>query len=211
MKKLMLSVCAALALPFLLAGCGRPGYENRLTELRSTVFSGSTETAEITAYSGFREQPFVADGKVGEVRDVLRIRLRTAAAGNFSVEIASEGKTYTGAFALNPVSHNLTVTVEMPRVTAKTLDVVLICGEIREPVTLENVTPEGICDYRKALAAAAAGMKDDIAEDSGEFYLRLMRENDRFYWFCAYVKSDRTTAVLLSAEDAKVIAKRSSR
>lgn len=211
MKKILIFALAALLLP-LLAACGGKDYTSRVTELRAAVYYGEAEDVQVTAYSGFREQPFAADGEVGDRKDVFQIRLRVPQTGNWSAQVTAEdGKTYSGKFAVNPVSHNLTLTLEMPRTSAAAIDLVLTSEEKSIPLSLENVTPEGAVEYKKALSVAAAEMKEDIAEGRGEFYVRLMRENDRFYWFCAYVTPEKTTAVLLSAEDGAVIAKRSSK
>ena len=205
MKKTFLFVLLSLCLCCFLLGCKNDGYESRITDLRTDVFIAESDDFTLTAYIGRRETPFSADGMVGNVQNVMLIKLQTNVPTARRVEINCDGKQYVADFTTHPVSNHLTAILDFPKTQADTLSAKVYFGDNAVDVTLQNVTPKDAISYRKALSIAVKSFSD---AQNGEFHVRLIQENQHFYWFCAIARENGSEAVLLSATDGKIIAKK---
>ena len=205
MKKTFLFVLLSLCLCCFLLGCNNDGYESRITDLRTDIFIAESDDFTLTAYMGRRETPFSADGMVGNVQNVMLIKLQTAVIAARQVMIDYDGKQYVADFTTHPTSHHLSAVIAFPPTQAETLNAKVVVGETAIDVTLQKITPADAISYRKALSIAA---KSFSTAENGEFHVRLICENQNFYWFCAVARENGSEAVLLSATDGKIIAKK---
>ena len=205
MKKTLLFVMLSLCLCFSVCACRGDGYESRITDLRTDVYLAEGETFTLTAYTGRREIPFSADGAVGNVQNVILIKLQTSDNSARQVILDLDGKEYVADFTTHPTSHHLSAVISFPKTQAETLNAKVVFGENAVDVTLSKKTPKDAISYQKALSIAVKSFSD---VESGEFHVRLLCENQNFYWFCAVAREGGSEAVLLSATDGTMIAKK---
>ena len=123
MKKIFkfISVILVFILLFSL-GCNKvnPLYE-RVSELRLDLFSGKSESFSLSANYGFREEPYLNDGEVGNKIYLLTFHILDDNLDGAEYEISFDykGQSYQSAFKLNPISHKKTVSFEVENFSEK--------------------------------------------------------------------------------------------
>lgn len=205
---------------FSFAGCksGETSFlTNYVSELRNDIFEGTGANYEITAYGGFREAPYLLDGKKGKTVNYFLISIKTVnpVTSDISYEAKISGKTYTGKFAPHAFKDIYVADLRLDKVSDKTFTVKITGGETEETVTMASVIKNNIISHSEALLIAENELKDTINrikkgnELNAEVLVRLNKENDKLMYYVAIVSSEtKTSAVLIDAENKQIMAKK---
>ena len=139
MKKLLAFLIMLTLVITPLFGCKpEKGLEVYLSELRSDLFEGKSQTYTLKAGYGFKETPFINDGVVGETVSTLSFRLGGAVVdgATYTVSFTSGSETFSKEFSLNPITHSLTAVIEVDNFSAKEFTATITSSSKSEQVVL---------------------------------------------------------------------------
>ena len=217
MKKLLLFLLPILCLPFLFTGCKS---ENALiphvSELRRDLFQGESEHFSIKAGYGFKEQPFVNDGKVGSTLSLLTFRLldKETDSVSYSIAFVFNQAEYHGVFKLNPITHSITCAIEIDNFNLKEFTVKISFGTESEEVLIKSIVPENTISYLTALDVLEKEQRSLISHytnSNGEFlaeiYLRVLVKDGAPYWYVGFASGlDKLKALLIDGISGEILA-----
>ena len=218
MKKfLMFTLCAALAI-FSAACFKDEGLSPYVSQLRSNIYAAESETLNVQAVYGFREQPFVNDGAVGERVYTLTFRMAGAGSdqGERAVLLSHGGAEYKAVFKLNPVTDVLTAGINIDDFEEDTFDAIITSGSHAETVTFKSIVPKDTMDYTEALkcfeknqATLYESFKDSEGNYRAEIYARIIVKDNKGYWYLGFATgNNRIKALLLDGTTGEVLAVR---
>ncbi len=221
MKKIgILFLCLISVSCFLsLTGCKKDeGLAPFVSELRSEIYNGQSDSYQIRASYGFREEPFTNDGSVGEKVYRLTFRMTGLQTDNTerTVFLTYKGVEYKSVFSLNPVSDMLTATLEIEDFSEKEFSAVIFAGSAAETITFKSIIPENALNYRAALAlfeknqpALADSFKDENGNFCAEIYARIIFKDEKPFWYIGFASgNNRIKALLLDGVTGEVLATR---
>lgn len=208
MKKLPLIVivCALLLLPF--NGCSSYTLFDSVSELRQSVYVGESEHYSLQANAGFREQPYVADGVIGDISPYFEVRvICTDHTKTLNISFAIDGKEHGGELSFDNVTERYSYS-ESIEVTDAAEIVFTIEGE---SITATAVSSE---DYSEAVLSAVASQESALFESltknkrlQGEIYIRLLFD-EKCYYYVGVTDKSGTTRSFLTDTAGKILAKR---
>ena len=214
----------SIFLSFLLAFCClfftackkvNPLYE-RVSELRLSLYEGQSENFTISASYGFKETPFNNDSSVGKKVYILSFKLfgKETDGVSYTLKFEFEQQNYSATFKLNPVTHNLTASVELDNFNENEFSVTISGGGAPETVNLRSILPEKTIDYKKALDYLYADQQplikaylDDNGNFNAEIYARVLVKNQKPYWYIGIASGNgNLKALLIDGFSGKVLA-----
>ena len=194
-------------------GCTKDIYTDRISELRQDIYTGNVDGATITAYYGFKETPYAADGNVAEkiygytfYLSVIPDEVKR------SFAISDGDKKYKADFSLDEITGEYKAFVESQKHFKKSFTVDYICGSEIKNVTLNSIVPENCIAYSDAMRSLTEKQRAlfDLYTVDGEFcaeiYMRVFVKNDTPYWYVALVRSDKTKALLIDGSSGELLA-----
>lgn len=186
-------------------------------------YFGATEDFEVSITGVNREELFISDGKVGELKDSVKLTLRPLkpALLNFEYTYVLTGESGTLQGSLEKDSFGVSSSASLTDIASigAIRSVTVTYGENVKEVALENAVTE--IDNKKALEIAANAFKAEIdaALAEGEFgretYVKLVRNdhdpNGGYYWFVSFIKDrDDYWAALIDSKTGEVVSTRKS-
>lgn len=216
MKKF--TVCL-LALCFLIAfsGCKKENaYLAYISDLKQDVYVGTVGDITVTAYYGFREEPFINDGKTGEIvygyvfkLDVIPDDVRRV------IELSADDDTFSAAFTPDEVTSEYKAFIEIKNHFEKEFTVTYIYGSEKIPVTLCSILPENCISYERALDLLTEKQQPLLSayySDNGfnaEIYMRIFVKNDSPYWYVGIASGNgKLKALLIDGASGELLAAR---
>lgn len=199
MKKKVLVIATIIVVALsvlLLAACGKKGGENNapsdVSRMISTFYAGESDNFAVTFERGFKENPFIADGKTGETADFAVITVVPLKAGEYdSVAYTLTGETSSASGTLaagtfGDFSGNVEGDVAP-------LSVTLTAGEISEEIQLDNVLADCLGGY-DAVEIARRHFADRITQEqtagayNREIFVKLIT-GDRitYYYYVSFI------------------------
>ena len=217
MKKLLAFLLMFTLVITPLFGCKpEKGLEVYLSELRSDLFEGKSQTYTIKAGYGFKETPFINDGVVGETVSALNFRLggTIVDGATYTVSFTSGSETFNKDFSLNPITHSLTAAVEVDNFSAKEFTVSITSSGKTEEVVLKSVLPDQTITPTQALKYLSVNQADLInnyTDENGnlkaELYMRVLVKDDKpFYYLGIATGNDKLKALLVDGISGEVLA-----
>ena len=219
MKKLVFSVFILLTACFFLTsfGCAEENfYLAYVSDLKQDLYFGTANGVNFTACYGFREEPFVNDGKVGEKvygytfkLDIVPDEIRR------SLELTVRKETYSAIFIVDNATNEYKAFVEIKNHFEKEFDIIFVCGSEKTPVTLTSRIPENCIGYERALGLLAekqqpllnAYTKDN--RFNAEIYMRIFIKNDSPYWYVGIADGNgKLKALLIDGFSGELLAVR---
>lgn len=186
-------------------------------------YYGGTQDFEVSVTGVNKEELFISDGKVGEMKDSVKLTLRPLKPAllnyEFSYTLTGEAGTLQGS--LEKDSFGVSSSAELTDIASigALQSVTITYGEEVTEAALENAVTE--IDNKRALEIAASAFKAEIdaAVAAGGFgretYVKLVR-NDHdpeggFYWFVSFIKDrDDYWAALIDSVTGEVVSTRIS-
>ncbi len=215
MKKFAFILSFLFCLSFLFGCNGKPTLIENLSELRTDVFYGESENYKLKASYGFKESPFINDGKVGKTEYALEFRLlEKTDDASYSISFPLNGSMVSANFSPNPVSHVLCARVQTEGFKEKEFSVTISCGGNQETIVLKSLLPQNTITFDKALSSLYNGQKDFIdtlydqnGNFNAEIYLRVLVKDQKPYWYVGLARGNNDLkALLIDGLDGKILA-----
>lgn len=221
---LLVLVLAAAAVG--VAACSQDGgfdITKTLSYDQYMYYYGATEDFEVSVTGVNREELFISDGKVGELKDSVKLSLRPLkpALLNYEYTYVLTGESGTLQGSLQKDSFGVSSSAELTDLNSvgAIRSVTITYGENVKEVALENAVTE--IDNKKALEIAVSAFQTEIdaaiAEGSfdRETYVKLVRNdhdpNGGYYWFVSFIKDkDDYWAALIDSKTGEVVSTRKS-
>ena len=186
-------------------------------------YYGGTQDFEVSVTGVNKEELFISDGKVGEMKDSVKLTLRPLKPAllnyEFSYTLTGEAGTLQGS--LEKDSFGVSSSAELTDIASigALQSVTITYGEEVTEAALENAVTE--IDNKRALEIAASAFKAEIdaAVAAGGFdretYVKLVRNDHNpeggFYWFVSFIKDrDDYWAALIDSVTGEVVSTRIS-
>jgi hypothetical protein len=215
MKKFFIVfVCLFLSI-FTLSCSKSNGLVPFVSELRSNLYEGSSESFKVKAGYGFKESPYSTDGVVKEKTYALTFKIITDLPHDtaFTLNFDYCNAHYSQAFKFNPITHSLTASVEIENFNEKEFNVSVQCGSQTHRVTMRSTIPDGTIDYTTALGfleknqpELIKAFSDTDGNFNAEIRIRILVKDGKAYWYVGLGQPDRLKALLLDGKTGDVLA-----
>lgn len=208
--------CISLPLISLVACSNSTNLALYVSELRKDVFEGENQNHHLSAGYGFRENPFVNDGKVGKTENLLTFKLKNEQTSDitYTISLTFNGEQYASKFVFSPVSHSLIASVKIDNFNLKTFKVTLSYGSNAVDIEMNSTLPNGTVDYCTALGVLQkeqpqmiSSFCDSEGNFKAEIYARVIVKNGKAYWYIGLAKGmDKLKALLIDGATCEVLA-----
>ncbi len=223
MKKIFLILSVVLCLGIMLSGCDCSGkkevdYLSHVSELRSEVYEGSSKDYTLKASYGFRETPYINDGKVGkqvyyltfEMNNVTNLDL------TYFLNFTHDGQTYEKQFNLNHHRSALSCEIEINEFKENSFTVSVGTLNEKQEIIMQNAIPENSLDYKGAINAlikSQPALLDNYKDENGEFcaeiYARILVKDGKAYWYIGIANGNGgLKAMLIDGKTGEILAVR---
>ncbi len=208
----LLSVILSIFTLFNVAGCKKTSYLlPYVSELRAEVFEGNFSNFTIKAYYGYRENPYINDGKVGNYSHELTFILKGAKTEEtaFTLEIFDYREVLN--FEKSP-SGKLVARLNVENFDKKEFDVALGYSSQKIQITMRSLLPEGTLDVNEVLLNIEQTQTNLLNSFSpsgvfeGEIYARIIVKNQKPYWYLALANGKTLKAFLVDGLTGEVLA-----
>lgn len=189
---------------------------DNLSELRSNIYSGSSENFSLSACYGFLETPYINDGKVGKLDNTLTFSLKDKQAEQttYTVSVELNGKTHSAVFKSNPVTSNLKAVIIIDDFNLDTFDAKISFGSSEEMVTMTSLVPKNTLSPQLALEklekeqeALIESFKDSEGNFNAEIYMRVLVKDNKPYYYVGFASGkDKLKALLVDGITGKTLA-----
>lgn len=195
-------------------GCNdKNGLDVYVSELRQTSYKAECDDFTLKANYGYKETPFVKDGKVGEKAYTLTIKLLGVSLdpATYYVSFNHNETTYKDKFSLD-ASGGLSTSFEIKDFNQKEFCVNVICGDKTQTLKLVSIVPENTLSYVDALNRLKESQSELISvyydgEDfNAEIYARILVKEDKPYWYIAFATETDLKALLVDGFTGEVLA-----
>lgn len=186
-----------------------------ISQNRLQIYGGKSESAELTVYAERREKPFIGDGFVGDIENVLIIKLDGVGCDITSADVTVVYDNEEKVFAYDKGVRNSNVLTveklpESPTVTAK-----ITRGDSSETIELYSKKLSTDCTYGDAIDAVQNYDGETVERlfygnrAIAEINVRLISDDGKNYYFVGFIEEGgKTNAYLIDAETKTVIATR---
>lgn len=221
-KKIALIVCIVLLVSCtaaLLAACdNKTGAEaSDVSRSVSALYTGGGEDFVVSIEQGRREDPFIADGKVSEVKDFVELTVTPLSVNTYE-EIAyvisdgaENGQTLSGTLTGNTFGEFRT---EMP-LGFVPASITLTAGEQTSEFELSNVldgtlTAEDAVNVAKKQFAERIAAEEAEGKAAREIYVKLITGDRETYYFYVSFIGEGTDywAALINPADGTVVSEK---
>ncbi len=190
-------------------------YFDYVSELRSNILLASNESYSLRAFAVEKEYPYAADGIRRETTNRAEIYL-TAPSGDkvCCIEFVFDGKRYGGEMSYDNVKAEYFYSLSLDFSNATKLDFSIDYGGEKTVLNAVTVKKANTLSPRDVLAKLQENEKatfDALTGENGfvgEIYLRLISEDEPYYYIGLIGKDGKIHAYLLTADTGKVLAKR---
>ena len=193
----------------------RVDYFSYVSELRDNIFLAETEDYSLQAYSIIKETPYFADGIVMECSRRIEVRfIAPQGDKNCSISFTVDGKNYGGEFSFDNVKTEYFWSCSLDISTLSKIDFNLVYDG--QPLEMQAVSvlngtelsPRAILNcLQKENLDIFNGLTDKYGF-SGEIYIRLIYEENPYYYVGIIDRNGKIYAFLLNATTGKILAKR---
>lgn len=207
MRKITIFILTFLCLTFFLSACNKKDtLDNYVSELKSDVFIGESQTYSLKASYGYKEHPFNHDGISAEKVYKLTIKIVKGVidGANYTVCLTLNEKDFNSQFKLDPVSNVHTASIEIDNFNLKEFDLTIQSASKSETVKLKSIVPKNAITYSQALQSLSEKQKDLISNYTdengtflGEIHARILVKNEQPYWYIGLVSKDKNLKALL--------------
>lgn len=191
-----------------------------VSELRSAIYEGEQENIKLTVYAEERENPFIIDGFVGEIKKVLIVKLQAEGRSidSASVSLSFDGFNFDGDFEYSPLNGKYCTEIfvnELP--SSPVINAVFKCGEESVNLELKTLVNNDNLSYKEVLDAVKKHDSQTVKELFGgtnvstEIHIRILSDKNRNYYYVGFSeKSGKIYAYLVDGVSGEVLAKKST-
>jgi hypothetical protein len=208
MKRFVKFTCLIVAVLMLFSvGCQKqnPLYD-AVSELRSDIFVGKSQSFDVKACYGFKETPYANDATVGgKVFSIIFKLINADTQALHTIKAKLNGQEYSSDFKLNPVTGSLTAVFEIENFAEKEFLVTVNKAELCEEITLYSIVPDNTIDYKKALdyfkeeqaQLISAYTDEKTGKFNAEIHIRIVVKNDKPYYYIGIATGNGNLKALL--------------
>ena len=217
MKKRLLFCLLCLCLLPAFCGCDSASpYRPVTSELTEKIYFGESETYQVTALTGKRENPYASDGVKGETYPffslTVKVKGERSLGEEFGVSATVNGETYACDLTFSPLGEKLTGSLPV-KAPAGDSSVALTVYRGGESQTVTLTCPTTVCKYEEALSSAVNTLGKDVSRHvkkgkfQGEIHARLTRVQSVTYWFITFIPlQGESCSALADAATGEVLA-----
>ena len=182
-----------------------------VSELRSEIFEGKSENFSIKAHYGYRETPYLNDGKVSPYSYELTFFLMGNVQNNvsYSLELCPFNEKVDFEVTNNGT---LKASYKVKEFSEKSFGVILCYSTESEKITLTSILPENTLTLNEVLLKVEKSQEVLInsyysdANFNAEIYARVLVKNDRPFYYIAFANGKTLKAFLVDGLTAEVLA-----
>ena len=207
MKKIFTFLFVFILSLALFSGCKTDsGLFPYVSELRSDVFEGKSQTYHIKGAYGYKEDPFINDKKVGKLVSNLHFRMinPTVDGAIYTITIELNEQTLSSDFKLNPITHSLGVSVQLEDFSLKEFTIKISCSGAVEEVIMTSILPQNTISASTALKVfekEQPSLIKNLTTTDGvfdaEIYLRVLVKDQKPYWYVGIARGNSELKALL--------------
>ena len=218
MKKFLVFIlvfCLLGSLCFFI-GCKKNNLLPFVSELRENIYECETDDGiKITASYGFREEPYLSDGKVGEKVWALIFKLSGNVNENtsYAIKLNFDNLDVKKNFEKSKFSGVLMLKIETSNFDYNEFNALLFVGAESKSVTLKSIVPKDTLSYDKALSKLEenqplliSSKKDENGIFTSEIYMRIIVKKGVSYWYVGICENANVKALLLDGKTGNVLA-----
>ena len=186
-----------------------------VSEYRSNVLWYEEEGLTVKAHDVAKEYPYLADGYKGEMTRRAELFI-TAPTGTESchVHFNAGGIEHTGEASFDSVKKQFYYSCAADLSQTQTLSVTLRLDDTEKKIDLTSIKTDGLLNL-KQLIDSLFEKEDELLktlvdknEFVGELYVRLLYEEDCYFYVGVVDRQGKITAFLMDGETGEILAKR---
>ena len=183
-----------------------------VSEYRKDVFEGQGQNHKLIAYYGYRESPYLNDGKVSTIENGLTFILLDAPSDNVAYTLTLETERPVTLEFIRLASGRLIVFYEIDNFSLKEFNVTVKYGSSFEPILLKSkITSEhlDLDSVLKILEKEQKAFIDPYTTDgyfNAEIHARIIVKDQKPYWYMAIADGKRLKAFLVDATSGEILA-----
>lgn len=223
MKKIFLSaalISLCCILTAVCTGCSAGiSWNDYVSEYRSNIYEGSNENYDIFASFSVREYPYESDGYVGNLSTLFEVAL--SAPDNtktYDITFSIGGKDYGGELSFDSVRMVHTFSQTLPEPEEQSISFLIGNAEDADEeaieITANSIKNSETLGLYSLLNKAQENQKErfgayiDGNSFKGEIYVRLLHENDCYYYIGLIDRNGNIFSMLADAETGEIVATR---
>lgn len=200
--------------------------QERLSEVRFNLFEASSDIINVKFSSGFREEPYVLNGKsenkkefgVITVKFLINITNKTNLP---SFVITINEMDFDGEFELNPFDQTYVQDIETFVLDDSNISIKILWNNIDFEGELKNLTNNYNCNHTKALSIFIKeynkNLKNLLKNDiEFEVYIKIINDpsleiNKNYFYVCLLSISGESFSVVIDPLSCEILAKNESK
>ncbi len=215
--------------PLFLSGCNNANLKaivnEKLSEVRFNLFSASSDEINIKFTSGFREDPYILNGKSENKKEfgVITVKFlknlpNTNASPNFVITI--EDMDFDGVFELNPFDQTYVQDIETFVLDDSNVTIKIMFGELNFETSLKNVSKEFSINHKDALNIFIKEFEKDInllLKNGKDFevYVKIISDpnfslDKNYFYVCLISNSGISFSLIIDPLSGQILAKNES-
>lgn len=215
--------------PLFLFGCNNANLKaivnEKLSEVRFNLFSASSDEINIKFTSGFREDPYILNGKSENKKEFGVITVKflkslpsTNASPNFVITI--EDMDFDGVFELNPFDQTYVQDIETFVLDDSNVTIKIMFGELNFETSLKNVSKEFSINHKDALNIFIKEFEKDInllLKNGKDFevYVKIISDpnfslDKNYFYVCLISNSGISFSLIIDPLSGQILAKNES-
>lgn len=225
-KKLVLIIL--LLFPIIFWGCKdnlEQTIQEKISEVRYNLFIAKTEEVDIKFTSGFREEPYVLNGKSENKKEfgILTVKFLKnydkTIVPSFVITISD--MDFDGELELNPFDQTYVQDIETFVMDSSSISLSLSWQDFSFSGELKNVSKDFSCNHTKALNIFVNEFKKDInllLKNGKDFevYIKIINdpsfEIDKDYFYvCLISNSGESFSIIIDPYTSQILAKNESK
>lgn len=188
-----------------------------VSELRDNIFFAAQGEYSLSIYSMEREYPYQTDGIKMQINRITEIRFFAPSGDkNCHISFQVDGKEQGGEMSYDNVKTQYYYSCSLDVSNLKEISCIVTYDKTSIDLVAKSVRTQNTITPKNALEIVQEDEKElfngmtDKYGFAGEIYLRLIYEENPYYYVGIIDRNGKVTAFLLNAESGKILAKRKS-
>ncbi|MBO5925967.1 MAG: hypothetical protein J6Q38_00190 [Clostridia bacterium] len=189
-----------------------------VSELRTGIYQGKSDGYDLIVYSEKRENPFKADGFVGDMKNLITVKLELEKGTLDGAEVKLQYDDYEceGDFEYSVLKGKYVSEIFVEKLPESPIIKAIVINSGEEVnIELKSQVFSGTVSYKNVLSAIEKSDPKIVNElfntssVSSEIHVRIISDNSKNYYYVGFVtKEGNTFAYLVDGESCKVLAKK---
>ncbi|MBQ8196705.1 MAG: hypothetical protein IJZ73_01440 [Clostridia bacterium] len=189
-----------------------------VSELRQNIYEGEKDGLRVKATYGYRESPYLADGKIekSEYRLTFTLPEILPEDATYTLSFKYNDTDYKTDFKLNVAKNVLYASVPIENFNAQEFSVTVIKATTITTLNLVSTIPQGTLSFRGALDTLQnkqPSLIKEYTDQNGQFcaeiYQRIIVKDGKAYWYIGLTdKSGGIKALLIDGKTGELLAVR---